>query len=79
MSISTTKALGLIGHVLERYSTVDLTIELHSQICKPCDADDCEDCPGFALLGHIVNQIGEAGVDFMKQLVKEWRENSVDL
>ena len=79
MDISVIKAPGLIGNVLERYSTVDLLKEIRSGICDPCDTDECDDCPGFALLGHIENHIGEGGVDFMKELVKEWRESSFDI
>ena len=72
------KAPDLIGHALERYSTVDLLSELRLGICDQCNADECDDCPTFAILAQVENQIGEAGVAFMKQLVKEWQENSID-
>ena len=77
MAISVITSPGLMGDVLDRYNTVGLFKELRSEICESCDADECDDCAGFAVLGHLENQIGEAGVDFMKQLVREWRESSV--
>ena len=65
-----------VGKNLEDFAQHGLTRELGGVMCQPCHADDCDDCSGFAALGHLENQIGEAGVEFMKTLVKEWARES---
>jgi len=65
-----------VGEKLEEFAQHELTDELDRVICQPCHADDCDDCSGFVALAHLENQIGEAAVEFMKKLVKEWARES---
>ena len=67
-----------VGDKLTDFAESGLTTELDKAMCQPCNADECHGCPGFNALGHLENQIGEAGVKFMKELVKEWAEASVE-
>lgn len=67
-----------VGDELMEFAESGLTGELDKAMCQPCNADECNGCAGFVALSHLENQIGEAGVKFMKELVKEWAEASVE-
>jgi len=72
-----------VGERLLKFSEDGGILNLLSrQVCRShkykCAADECDGCPGLAILAHLENQIGEAGVKYMTDLAKEWIENSIE-
>ena len=51
---------------------------LGRQMCKHCKADDCDCCPGIDITDELETQISEQGMVYMRQIVKDWEENSVE-
>lgn len=63
------------GGDLRRFAEGDLFNLLSGHVCGDCtmpSREDCDDCQALAVLGHLENQIGEAGIRFMKELVEQW-------
>jgi len=71
-----------VGERLLEFAEDGKILTLLRQVCHSrgyeCKANNCDGCPGIAILGHLENQIGEAGVEYMTGLVKEWIENSIE-
>lgn len=69
-----------IGDKLGDFASGGLHSSLNEAICgkenrygEYCTGECAEPyCAGFVAIGHLENQIGEAGIEYMKQLVKAW-------
>lgn len=65
------KEPNLVGDKLQHFTNEELC-SLLSKACGKCNTDECDGCPGLAILMNVENQIGEEGIAFMKQLVRDW-------
>ena len=64
-----------IGGALGNFNHQGLSNLLSLAVCGlGCEADECDDCPGVAVLGHLENQIGQDGIRFMRDLIDKWRK-----
>lgn len=68
---------------MEDFASEGLYYLVAQVVCKACKTSSCVPdvmspevkgvCPGLALIDHVEGQIKRAGIEFMKQLVHEWR------
>ena len=67
-----------VGGELEYFAEQRLLRLIAPKICGKREEPSgcCDNCYGMVILGHIENQIGKAGISFMKQLVKDWAKDS---
>lgn len=66
-----------VGADLDNFAAADLINLVCDAVCgevrEECADQECDGCVGMVATGHLVNQIGEAGIAHMRQLVKEWK------
>ena len=72
------QSIKTVGIALEDFASIGLLDHLTKIVCDPCpeSPDGCNGCYGMVVLSHIEDQIGEIGIEIMKQLVKEWRDEA---
>lgn len=65
-----------VGVDLDDFAAVDLENLVCDVVCgemhEECADQGCDGCVGMVAIGHLVNQIGQAGIAHMRQLVEEW-------
>ncbi|MDO9334144.1 MAG: hypothetical protein Q7T57_06450 [Dehalococcoidales bacterium] len=65
-----------VGLDLDEFAANGLIDLISEAVCgkthTECDEEECDGCVGMVALGHLTNQIGQEGIKFMRQLVKEW-------
>ena len=63
-----------VGERIRGFAEYGLFDTVSSAVCRRCKKEcDKPGCPRLAVLGHLENQVADAGIAFMKNLVKEWR------
>ncbi|KKK59736.1 hypothetical protein LCGC14_3031410 [marine sediment metagenome] len=67
-----------VGVDLNEFAIGHLSEVITEGICQECHTSECDNCYGMVVLGHIENQIGEAGIAFMKQMAQDWLSACVD-